>query len=88
MSHNSRATHGEEHCANSYELSLSALEGGGEVSAAEFCVGTLPALVVLFLCAKAACSMIINADCNRLKARVLFLPAFLVYLITYLFIWR
>lgn len=54
-------------------------EGG---SAAEFCVGALPALVVLFLCAKAACCMITNADCNRLKARVLFLPAFLVYLIT------
>jgi hypothetical protein len=53
-------------------------EGG---SAAEFC-GALPSLVVLFLCAKAACCMITNADCNRLKARVLFLPAFLVYLIT------
>jgi sorbitol-specific phosphotransferase system component IIC len=55
-------------------------EGGG--SAAEFCVGALPALVVLFLCAKAACCMITNADCNRLKARVLFLLEFLVYLVT------
>jgi hypothetical protein len=82
VSHNARATHGEEHCANCYGLSLFALEGGGGGSAAEFCVGALPALVVLFLCAKAACCMITNADCNRLKARVLFLLAFLVYLIT------
>ena len=82
MSHNARATHGEEHCANCYGLSFFALEGGGGGSAAEFCVGALPALVVLFLCAKAACCMIINADCNRLKARVLFLLAFLVYLVT------
>ena len=61
-------------------LHLKEEEGGG--SAAEFCVGALPSLVVLFLCAKAACCMITNADCNRLKARVLFLLAFLVYLIT------
>ena len=60
-------------------LRLKEEEGG---SAAEFCVGALPALVVLFLCAKAACCMITNADCNRLKARVLFLLAFLVYLVT------
>lgn len=61
-------------------LFLHLKEEGG--SAAEFCVGALPALVVLFLCAKAACCMITNADCNRLKARVLFLLAFLVYLVT------
>ena len=56
-------------------LHLKEEEGG---SAAEFCVGALPAAVVLFLCAKAACCMITNSDCNRLKARVLFLLAFLV----------
>ena len=62
-------------------LHLKEEEGGGG-SASEFCVGALLALVVLFLCAKAACCLITNSDCNRLKARVLFLLAFLVYLVT------